>query len=221
MSYQYDNKGNLTQKVLDLVAENASQPTSSAFVFNTRYNAFGEVIKDEQGVYVYNALGQLWMTTKGDGVLKTHEYDNAGRLIKTTHALNGETHIKRDALGYAEEIKQPKYTQHGVESIPKLVQKHDRWGNIVEHKDAMGYVTKAQYNHQNKVIREILPPVAVTNASGVTQTVVPQNIYQYDATGNLVAKINANEAQQTFSFDANGNQVAQKDGEGSCYALLL
>ncbi|WP_261595352.1 putative Ig domain-containing protein [Pseudoalteromonas holothuriae] len=196
------------------MSTHGGKPTNSEFTFNTAYNAFGEVKKDDQGVYVYNQEGLLWKTTKGDGVLKTHTYDNAGRLTKTIHALNGTTHIKRDALGNASEIKQPQFYQNGGWQTPLITQKHDRWGNVIEHKDAMGSITKAQYNHQNKVIKELLPAVAITSEAGVTRYERPVNLYHYDAQGNLVRKIDGNNSQQTFSFDANNKQVAHQDGEG-------
>ncbi|WP_261595511.1 hypothetical protein, partial [Pseudoalteromonas holothuriae] len=48
-SYQYDNNGQVTAKSLDSVSTHGGKPTNSEFTFNTAYNAFGEVKKDDQG----------------------------------------------------------------------------------------------------------------------------------------------------------------------------
>ncbi|MBQ4864786.1 putative Ig domain-containing protein, partial [Pseudoalteromonas sp. MMG013] len=214
-TYSYDNNGQLIQKVVDNQPVIGAASADPQFTFNTAYNAFGEVKKDNKGVYVYNAQGQLWKTTQGDGVLKTHTYDNAGRLQSTVHALNGKTQFKRDGLGYVTEVTQPTFTQNGVLYTPIITQKHDRWGNVIEVRDATQNVTKAQYNYQNKVIKEILPSVDVMGENGQLVRRTPENIYHYDENGNLISKIDANENQRRFKFDANGNQIYQQDGEGN------
>ncbi|TMO68602.1 putative Ig domain-containing protein, partial [Pseudoalteromonas aurantia] len=205
--YSYFKDGQVRSKTVG--HNNGSHDISNA-TWNTYYNAFGEVKKDDDGVYVYNQQGQLWKTTKGDGVLKTHSYDKAGRLTNTDHALNGATDIERDALGQAIKITQPEYNgQRGV-----LTQKHDRWGNTLEIVDTLGYATRAQYNYQNKVIKETLPIVSVVNESGVARYDTPENVFHYDESGNLVAKIDANGYQHTFKYSANGEQLYHKDAQG-------
>ncbi|CAH9050506.1 hypothetical protein PSECIP111951_00206 [Pseudoalteromonas holothuriae] len=210
--YYYDRNGQTKRKT---IGQNAGAGDISINSWQTYYNAFGEVKKDEEGVYVYNQNGQLWKTTKGDGVLKTHGYDKAGRLTSTVHALNGLTEITRDGSGNAILIKQPKFTQKGVTHKPQLEQQYDRWGNIIELKDARGFVTQAQYNHDNKVIKEVLPLTAVTDESGQTTSTTPINLYRYDSKGNLVQKIDGNDNSQTFKFDARGNQIQSQDGENN------
>ncbi|WP_273047935.1 hypothetical protein, partial [Pseudoalteromonas sp.] len=205
--YSYFKDGQVKYKTVG--HNNGSLDISNA-TWNTYYNAFGEVKKDDDGVYVYNQQGQLWKTTKGDGVLKTHTYDQAGRLTKTTHALNGATDIERDALGQAIKITQPAY--NGKRAT--LAQKHDRWGNTIEIVDALGYTTRAQYNYQNKVIKETLPQVAIANEAGYIRYDTPTNLYRYDANGNLVSKVDANDYQQKFKYDNNGNQILHSDANG-------
>ncbi|WP_415839108.1 putative Ig domain-containing protein [Pseudoalteromonas byunsanensis] len=210
--YQYNRAGQMSRKSVGI---NSGSGDVSSYTWSTHYNAFGEVKKDDDGVYVYNKQGQLWKTTKGDGVLKTYGYDLAGRMTSTTHALNGLTDITRDASGNATLIKQPKFTQNGVTYRPQIEQDFDRWGNVIELKDARGFITQAQYNHANQVTKEILPLVAVTEENGQTTSTTPINIYHYDEHGHLIQKIDGNGHKQTFKFDERGNQVLHQDGENN------
>ncbi|CAM4309497.1 hypothetical protein PSBY109024_20295 [Pseudoalteromonas byunsanensis] len=212
-TYKYDKNGQLIAKFADVVAKGAAKPASSHTNWTTRYNAFGEVKKDDQGVYVYNKFGQLRQTTKGDGVLTTNYYDLAGRLTKSIHAMNGTTEYERNALGQATTIKQPKF--NNGKRQPIITQKFDRWGNIIEIKDAVGAVTKAQYNGQNKVIKETLPTVAVASETGRLSYMAPVNLYYYDMQGNLVRKVDANGNQQTFKFNVDGKQTVHEDALGN------
>ncbi|MCF6437002.1 putative Ig domain-containing protein [Pseudoalteromonas sp. MMG022] len=210
-SYLYNNNGRVTKKSLEMTGPNANR-----FEFETYYNAFSEVKKDNQGVYVYNKEGLLWKTSKGDGVLKTYEYDKAGRLEKTYHALNGLTRFERDDLGNVEKIHQPSFIQNGTLIAPVVLQQHDRWGNVIELTDAATHKTKMEYNYQNKVVKELLPKVNVTYINGTTaEEDKLKNIYTYDVFGNLVSKQDANEHVHTFRYDAVGNQLKYRDAEGN------
>ncbi|MCF2860475.1 putative Ig domain-containing protein [Pseudoalteromonas sp. SMS1] len=210
--YFYDENGQLSRKTLGKDDGNGDASIKSYYTY---YNAFGEVKKDEDGQYLYNKEGLLWKTTKEDGVLKTHEYDKAGRLTSTIHALNGQTDIERDALGNATKIKQPKFTQNNTLVRPEVQQTFDRWGNTIELKDALGFITKMAYNHSNQVIKEILPSVNVTDETGVTKLETPINLYHYDEAGRLIQKVDANLNTHTFKYDESGKQTLTQDGEGN------
>ncbi|MCF2860532.1 hypothetical protein L1286_24030, partial [Pseudoalteromonas sp. SMS1] len=205
--YGYDAQDNVTHKTLKSGGNEADLTWSYA------YNAFGEVVKDNEGRYIYNALGQLHYTTQGDGVLKTHTYDLAGRLVSTEHALNGTTTFKRDGLGRATYIEKPVYSG----SIkPSVSQTFDRWGNIIELVDEEGGVTSAQYNFRNQVTLQRLAAASYTDEMGrVTANFRAETSYDYDALGNLVSTTDANTHTNAFSYDARGNQVGHKDGEGN------
>ncbi|MCF2860237.1 putative Ig domain-containing protein, partial [Pseudoalteromonas sp. SMS1] len=209
--YYYNENGQIERKTL---GHNDGDRDGAVKSYYTYYNAFGEVKKDEEGRYLYNNEGLLWKTSKGDGVLKTYSYDNAGRLTSNLHALNGLTEITRDALGNATLIKQPHFTQNGQSIRPQIEQTFDRWGNVIEVVDAHDFVTKMAYNHNNQLIQETLPTVAVTDENGETTAQTPINLYHYDEAGRLIQKVDGNNHTQTYKYDEAGNQTLIKDGEG-------
>ncbi|ODB34621.1 hypothetical protein BB427_19110 [Pseudoalteromonas sp. BMB] len=210
-TYRYNRNGQVKHKSLGV---GAVGHISSQHGWSTAYNAFGEVSKDEKGSYEYNQQGQLYRTNKDDGVLKTYLYDKAGRMKSVQHALDGLTEYSRNGQGQVTEIKLPGFTQGGNYTRPTIKQVFDRWGNVIELTDAQGHITQAQYNYQNKVIKEILPIVSVVDEQGTTQFITPENVFSYDLSGNLISKTDANGHRNTFAYDENGNQLTHQDGEG-------
>ncbi|MCF2860476.1 putative Ig domain-containing protein, partial [Pseudoalteromonas sp. SMS1] len=199
--YLYNNVGDVVQKSMgiDDVVE---------FNWHTNYNGFGEVTKDEHGaIFSYNSNGLIEKSTQGDGVLKTHHYDKAGRLREVVHALNGSTQYTRDNLGRAIEITHPDYAAQAVVTH----QTYDRWDNIIVSVDAEQNTIKAQYNHRDQVTKEVLPQVMVVSESGTLTYERPENIFKYDATGNLVSKTDGNLNTTIYTFNLSGQQVGVQD----------
>ncbi|RZQ51242.1 hypothetical protein C1E23_20585, partial [Pseudoalteromonas phenolica] len=207
--YSYNNVGQTLTRTVDIAGEIDNQNVAT---WTTQYNTFGEVSKDEDGIYVYNNSGQLEKSTKGDGVLKTYHYNKAGYLIQTDHALNGITDIRRDDNGNAIKVKHPIYTG---QARPTENYKYDRWGNIIERQygDSQD-ITQYRYNHNNQIIKEILPEVNVQNEQAELTVERPENILYYDEQGNLVKRVDGNNNEVLYKYDARGNQIGMQDGEG-------
>lgn len=112
---------------------------------------------------------------------------------------------------------------------PTVLQKTDRWGNVVEITDprAAYWKTTYRYNANNQMVEQILPAtdvaaprtfvyydklgrqVAVKDANGNVNGQV------FDAGGNLVQELHADEGVVTNAYNAFGDKVRTVDARGN------
>jgi YD repeat-containing protein len=115
---------------------------------------------------VYNRFGQQYQVTDGRQNTTTYEYDNAGRITRIS-----------DGLGTLE-----------TDSYDALT------GNLFEHTDAAGVVTRYVYDSVNRLFTRTIDP------NGIAATTV----YQYDAKGQLLDVTDPNGVVTRTQYDARG-----------------
>lgn len=101
---------------------------------------------------------------------------------------------------------------------------YDRFGNMLSHQNASGYVTNYEWNAFDQVIKQELPEVTVLDEGCAIKTVKPCLYYAYDALGRAIAFTDANGHSTAKILDGKGNILAEIDAKGntrySTYNLL-
>ncbi|KTD35412.1 putative deoxyribonuclease RhsA [Legionella moravica] len=127
-------------------------------------------------------------------------YDKSGRLI-------GQ---RKEYCVNSSEQGRDVYLQNATQS-----QALDRWGNMLTHTNALGQVTRYEYNAFNQVIRQELPEVRAVDEHGVGRMLNPVNIYAYDELGQAIAMIDANGHAVSKEYDALGRVILERDAKGN------
>ena len=181
-----------------------------------------ETVTDARGLITrrhYSAAGQLLQTLWPDGSSESNEYDAAGRRTRHTNALGAVSAWRYDRQGnetaHIQALGQPEQratlsaydawgqltgrTQGAKDGQgPDALTEHyvyDRWGNLIETRDAAGHSSRASYNSQGL-------PLTQTDPLGRTSR------FEYDAAGNLLSHTNPAGETTRYQYDARSRRTA-------------
>ncbi|KTD42347.1 DUF6531 domain-containing protein [Legionella quateirensis] len=203
--YDYDSLGRVWRSnsqgyyqifVYDLT-DNVTQVVTSSNIFSAEKNRHGLDLSDESfeqkdrfdlGRFEYELQRQ------------SNIYDKSGRLIgqRKEYGVNSSVQGK--------EV----YLQNASQS-----QTVDRWGNMLTYTNALGQVTRYEYNAFNQVIQQELPEVRVVDEHGVGRLLKPVNVYAYNELGQAIAMIDANGHAVSKEYDALGRVILERDAKGA------
>ncbi|KTD81887.1 LysM peptidoglycan-binding domain-containing protein [Legionella worsleiensis] len=203
--YDYDRLGRVWRSntqgyyqifVYDLT-DKVTQVVTSSNIFSSEKNRYGLDLSDdsfenadsfEKDRYEYELQRQ------------SNIYDKSGRLIgqRKEYSVNSS------------EKEREVYLQNAIQS-----QSLDRWGNLLSHTNALGYVTRYEYNAFNQLIQQELPEVSVVDEHGVGRKLKPVNLYAYDELGQAIAMIDANGHAVSKEYDALGRVILELDAKGN------
>ncbi|WP_447726042.1 phage tail tip lysozyme [Sphingomonas koreensis] len=206
----------------------------------TRYNAHGEltgrgttlghtVAAVYQEYYDYDALGRMWRTNSGDGVLKFQIYDKAGRQTLMLSSAGADFSL-RDLSNYASQLATDltntdrvvtitAYDKRGMVTQTRApnrelnattvaeitgTREYNAFGEVVSETDTFGKTTSLTYNAMGRLLRKEGPAVEVTYEHGGKQWIKPSEDYYYDISGRLIG-----------TRDANGSYGSGGTSEGS------
>jgi len=198
--------------------------TTAAGTTSYAYDALGQVTKvtmpDPDGagpqlapwtVYTYDLSGRTTSETNRLGHATQFQYDNLGRLIKTTDAEAGETTYSYDAKGNRLTLTDPvaNTTTWVYDLLDRVVSEtnslsktrqfeYDTANNLVEFTDRNGRVTTYDYDNLHRRTSE-------TWLDGSTP--LRTFSYSYDAASQLVAASDPS-ASYTFTFDGLGRNTS-------------
>ncbi len=130
--------------------------------------------------YIYSHEGFKLSETDADGTKTTYTHDASGNVLT-------ETTTRTDENGNL----QTQVTRYG----------YDAKGRVVETTDALGNITKTEYNAINK-------EAASVDAFGKRTT------FDYDSRGNLLKTTYPDGTTATVSYDAEGNKLSDTDRAG-------
>jgi RHS repeat-associated protein len=245
-SYTYDSKFNQLTSVTDELGRKTLYDLDSntgKVLKNTRVVGQLDTTSNETDDIVtsYTYTNKGWLDTITDALahVTDYDYDNYGRLVKTTNALGtldetveqseydlaGNQIASIDALG--------RRTQYVYNSTNMLLQtidalgetttyNYDKMGRQTSMTDALGHVTKMTYDSQGRL-------VSTLDANGQTSTDIYDNNgnllsvtdalgrvtqYRYDARNRLIGTINADGGTNTTFYDQNDNIRGSIDSLG-------
>ena len=171
ISYAYDTAGDLVQ-----VVDQVQTTTTLTYYTGSAAHLLKDII-DPRGVRAIR-----------------NEYDDAGRLIKTTdaeghpvtftHNLDARREIVTNRLGYTSTYE------------------YDQYGNVVKEIDPEGGITSRTYNDFDQVLTE-------TDPNSITKR------YTYDLRGNKTADIDGMDHATTYTYGANNEPLTITDPNGS------
>ncbi|HEY0506358.1 MAG TPA: putative Ig domain-containing protein, partial [Lysobacter sp.] len=178
----------LTQYVLDGNGRLRYTIDALGYVTERVYDGIGRLLEER-------AFDAKWSGAASEAALgaalvapsrrSLHRYDTSGRLVEST-----------DVLGYSEDFS------------------YDALGRLVAYTDKLDKIWTYEYDAAGRRTRETSPLVEVTDAD--TGAVVSRAVvtdFQYDALGNLVARIDnatggAGQVRTTrYTYDNRGHQV--------------
>ncbi|WP_348521160.1 LamG-like jellyroll fold domain-containing protein, partial [Agaribacter marinus] len=229
-NYRYDNLGQVTDTTLSHLADDTNTIQSKLV---SEYNSYGEI--DAQGdpqfngasnaalqeYFVYDNAGRLTNTNQGDGAQKQYVYDLRGNVVKSTHAIQGDTFNKLDALGRvvtqyqsSREVYLPSF-RVTLNQTPRVRQEYDRWGNITQLTNALNKTTTYTYNHNNQILSETRPIVSIVDENGNAKQDSPTFHNRYDIHNQLIGRQDANGNWRYNTFNAGGDLTRTQDETGN------
>ena len=171
----------------------------------------------------YDSMGRKTRMTDPDMGSWQYEYDRIGNLIKQTDARGVVTAIDYDALNRKSKIDYPSdtdieyvYDQSVIGTLSQITEPYGktvygydlRKRKILEQKtiDAMTWSTSWQYDAMDRVIEQVFPDgetiTLAYNNQGLVQS-IPGILAEatYNAAGQQVKKIYANQIETTYTYD--------------------
>ncbi|WP_318468194.1 DUF6531 domain-containing protein [Photobacterium leiognathi] len=246
--YRYDEiSGQLRQQI---TAANTNDSRSIYFDYNKFGESTGRVaasgqqdwkainvanLVDQRGTRsTYNVMG--WKVSEHHPATgrTDYEYDNAGRLIKTTDALGNTRSTRYTSFG---QIKQ---SLNG--GVVKSEYVYDRAGRLTREVDGENVVTSYLYNNQNQVEYQVRQQVsdAYQSFQPLSGHLISRQVthYRYDARGNVIDRSSSQDfregtrisdgdtlndvrnsnlrykTQWTRKYDHRGRVISETDGNG-------
>ena len=211
--YMYDGFGNLVRTNKQLSGPGTPLALSNESITDYLFDARGEIINKSVGdykpggeftLYGYDAFGRVISKTPGNGDggnLVNYTYDNLGRQIGRSQTLAWND-VRASHATY------------------------DAFGNVITQTDALGNVTRYQYDVATHTATVTVPggvsmttvkdayghTVSVTDGAGNTTT------YTYDADGRLLTTKDAQGNTQSNQYDAVGHLIQTTDASGHIVA---
>lgn len=191
--YAYDDAGRMYQ-----VTDAYGKTTISA------YNAAGQVISiidplGHSAGYEYDSAGRVWKVKDAQNrVVLTFAYNSDGTIHTETRPTDaGDYTVTYNAY---DALKRPISISDNVNHFSTV--EYDAYGNPLTRTDALGIVTKYEYNDFG-LIEAVTQNYKVNPGSEDDPNVTNvRTEYAYDTVGNLTKIKDANGHETTFTYDA-------------------
>ncbi|MBN8432173.1 putative Ig domain-containing protein [Microbulbifer salipaludis] len=231
-NYVYDKLGQQITTQVDL--SNSAQwnldnvSVGDQFI-EVKYNAFGEVIArgdnrtNFQESFTYDNAGRMTVGVDAKGADVNYAYDLHGELVREQSETAAEgLYTKlyyRDGLGRVGRTElgtiSQSFSGENATLTPNLYQTYDRWGNVLQQTDAIGYITSYRYNQLDQVTWEQKPKALVVDEQGVEAGRNPETFFYYDLGGNRIAETDARGNTRYQQVDELGRLLKTIDALGA------
>ncbi|WP_135212625.1 HNH endonuclease [Vitreimonas flagellata] len=201
------------------------------YATETTYTAFGEVgsVIRRMNATSGAAVGAPpTITANAADATTSFEYDNLGRVTKTTDALGAYEQYNLNAFGQRTAVRNKigGWTDYVYDKLGRVTSEtiwfetyngptskrvtnafaYDSRGNLVTKTEALGLseerVTTYAYDAGDRLISKSGEAVSVaTSATGALSSVTPTEYFYYDRRGNLIEKRDAAGARTLFWYD--------------------
>ncbi|MDQ0086111.1 YD repeat-containing protein [Variovorax boronicumulans] len=226
-------------------------------VTRTIYDAFGNITQQigYANAVVAPGVATLYTDVRLQGIVSANAgadrvqrfaYDQANRQVFSVDALGGTTESTYDGLGQtvqsrryakaidtsglstvasADDIRGRTTADANNDRISRQV--FDAAGRAVYGLDAMGFVTRTDYDGLGQVRQSVqyalsIPPATANTAAAIAHAVVQapgdrSKSFQYDAAGRVVSSVDAMGFTESWGFDVLGNKTRYTNAKGSVW----
>ena len=216
--YDYDALGRLISTTLP-DADGDADTTDDIPVFNYTYDAAGNLKTETDPLmnvtsYDYDDLGRLVKTTlpdpdptiAGDIPVFEYTYDKAGQLTSETDPLGNKTSYDYDDLGRLIQTTLPDPDPTIAGDTPVFEYTYDTAGNLLTEKDALGNGTSYLYDDLGR-----LETLTETSAGGAA---LSETGYTYDAAGNRLSLTDPLGNETSWIYDDLNRPIEEQNGSG-------
>ncbi|MET8152444.1 DUF6531 domain-containing protein [Actinoplanes sp. NPDC049668] len=216
-----DPAGRITQRV-EPSGATTKYGYSAAGLLQTTTDPIGAVYRNE-----YNGAGRLTATLDPLERRTRYTHDDDGRTATVTDAAGGVSTFGYDTLGRRNAVTYPdgtvtRYTYDADGQVTEVaepagttVSGHDARGNVTSTTDALGRVTRYEFDVANRQVAKTDPTGAVWRTTydvmGRTATETDPTgavtRYEYDTAGRLAAVIDPRGNKTQYRYDAAGRQT--------------
>ncbi|MFV0675564.1 Ig-like domain repeat protein [Variovorax sp. tm] len=226
-------------------------------VTRTVYDAFGNVTQQvgyanpvaapgAATAYTEAALQVVVSVNAGADRIQRFAYDQANREVFSVDALGGTTESTYDGLGqtvqsrrYAKAIDtsglSPAASAGDIRARTAADATNDRIsrqvfdaaGRAVYGLDAMGFVTRTDYDGLGQVRQTVLYALSIPSATANTAAAIADAVveapgdrgktFQYDAAGRVVSSVDAMGFTESWGFDVLGNKTSYTNAKGAVW----
>ena len=187
-----------------------------------QYDADGRITGVQQGdgsviLYNYDSYGNLAKLIYPDGSEVQYEYDALDRLIKVTDREGKETGYTYDVAGNMTEVLRANQTS------AKLTYDAAHQVTEIQNRDAKGKTISTHrytYDLSGYILTESIKTKEETKVSNYGQQDGKETTYLYDANGNRVRELDADEKTHTYTYDTENRLIAVRDDKGLLMAAL-
>jgi RHS repeat-associated protein len=203
-----DPNGAVTETRYDLAGRVVATIDATGIATQRTYDEIGRLVAYQYGdrpaatreVFYGPGTAYREELTDPEGRLTRFEFDDLGRVFRTTDAANGVTQVAYNLLGSAQTVTDP-INKQTIFTFDAL----GRTRTIKPYYTAAGAVETLDYDRTGNVIRRTSPDGCALDQD-------------YDAMGRLVARFTSNEAScprapvdDRFGYDARGLLVAAQN----------
>uniref|UniRef100_UPI0010F7F4F6 FG-GAP-like repeat-containing protein n=1 Tax=Chitinivorax sp. B TaxID=2502235 RepID=UPI0010F7F4F6 len=195
-----DSTDRVSSAVYDVVGREIYRIDTQGQVVAKRYNSLGQRVEQIEyaraipaGVALDEATVTAALLPGNEDRHTLYRYDNAGRLVEQTNALNKTERLAYDAAGQL--ISRTDALNH------QWQKRYDQRGMLVEELNDAGERTRYGYN-------------AAGQRNSVTDANTNVVSSRYDGAGQLVETLDANNKAEQYRYDTFGNRIETKDRLG-------
>ncbi len=240
--FEYDGKNRLIQiklygaitgkESVNLTVDAQGFPTNpdnEHFSTQFIYDAEGKVVErkhndgasalfeyDHNGKLVRNGITEdSCGNDPADAPLQHVEYDTHGNIICAEQTqVDGTTKKAQSVYDYANrKVKEEFISSEDPLKIQSY--KYDFNGNKVESIDTYGNSTCYKYDHINRLVEIIYPPVLAPGTPEELEITQFKEVFTYDCLGNVIEHIDPNGDKKNFTFNIFGKPLTITYADGS------
>lgn len=203
VSYEYDNRGNVTKETT-VTVENGESTTK---IVNYTYDSLGNLLTSSTGndtsSYIYDAAGRTLLENNNGNCTRTI-YDNQGRIIQEIAPEDYDS--TKDGL--------PTANTYADANVGHRYVYNEKTGNLDIETNRLGIVTTYTYYSTGEKETETFDIYEYNyNVKGNLTKVYIDGVntltYNYDKDYNLTSEVYANGQSIRYEYDNNGNLARQ------------
>ncbi len=208
--------------------EGTTGGTETAYTYDHLGRVLTEVSPTVHNTYTYDALGRVISVKNKQNNTATNEYDDLGRLIRTTDFLGAETLYTYDALDRVI-ITQVEQSDNVYMTTKNY---YDMSGNLFQVLTSAGTAesptwntTRYEYDELDRLTKQTVGDIVTEYTYDALGNILTQKTggvgttYTYDALGRMLTSTDALGKTEYYVYDNNGYLIQKTDRKGNVHNM--